>query len=127
MLRDGLLFGYAATKLNCLDAKTGKVLWADTANPGQGASVVDAGSCLIALTVNGELSVYLPSDKQYTELAHYKGDPEIVVHSLRQEHLHPGQGSGHPVDDSIAGRFRDDTCIPVQWRPGLSPVAASVP
>ena len=83
VLRDGLLFGYAATKLNCLDAKTGRVLWADTANRGQGASVVDAGSCLIALTVNGELSAYLPSDKQYTELAHYKmGDPEIWAHPI---------------------------------------------
>ncbi|MCX5646571.1 MAG: PQQ-like beta-propeller repeat protein [Phycisphaerae bacterium] len=83
VLRDGLLFGFAATKLNCLDAKTGRVLWADTANRGQGAAIVDAGSCLIALTVNGELSVYLPSDKQYTELAHYKvGDPEIWAHPV---------------------------------------------
>jgi outer membrane protein assembly factor BamB len=83
VLRDGLLFGYAATKLNCLDAKTGRVLWADTANRGQSAAIVDAGSCLIALTVNGELSVYLPSDKQYTELAHYKvGDPEIWAHPV---------------------------------------------
>lgn len=83
VLRDGLLFGFAATKLNCLDAKTGKVLWADTANRGQGAAVVDAGSCLIALTVNGELSVYLPSDRQYTELAHYKvGDPELWAHPV---------------------------------------------
>ena len=83
VLRDGLLFDYAATKLNCLDAKTGKVLWADTANRGQGAAIVDTGSCLVALTVNGELSVYLPSDKQYTELAHYKvGDPEIWAHPI---------------------------------------------
>jgi len=81
--RDGLLFGYAATKLHCLDAQTGKVLWADTANRGQGAAIVDAGSCLIALTVNGELSVYLPSDKQYIELARYKvGDPEIWAHPV---------------------------------------------
>jgi outer membrane protein assembly factor BamB len=83
VLRDGLLFGFAATKLNCLDAKTGRVLWADTANRGQGAAVVDAGSCLMALTVNGELSVYLPSDKQYLELARYKvGDPEIWAHPI---------------------------------------------
>ena len=83
VLRDGLLFGYAATKLHCLDAKTGRVLWADTANRGQGAAIVDTGACLIALTVNGELSVYLPSDKQYTELAHYKvGDPEIWAHPV---------------------------------------------
>jgi outer membrane protein assembly factor BamB len=83
VLRDGLLFGYAATKLLCLSAETGKVLWADTAARGQSAAVVDAGSCLIALAVNGELSVYLPSDKQYMELAHYKvGEPEIWAHPV---------------------------------------------
>jgi len=83
VLRDGLLFGYAATKLLCLSAQTGKVLWADTAARGQSAAIVDAGSCLIALAVNGEMSVYLPSDKQYIELAHYKvGDPEIWAHPV---------------------------------------------
>ncbi|OHB66698.1 MAG: hypothetical protein A2Y76_08825 [Planctomycetes bacterium RBG_13_60_9] len=83
VLRDGLLFGYAATKLLCLSARTGQVLWADTANRGQGAAIIDAGSCLIALTVNGELSAYLPSDKQYIELARYKvGDPEIWAHPV---------------------------------------------
>jgi len=83
VLRDGLLFGYAATKLLCLSARTGKVLWADTAARGQGAAVVDAGSYLIALAVNGELSVYLPSDKQYMEVAHYRvGDPEIWAHPV---------------------------------------------
>jgi outer membrane protein assembly factor BamB len=83
VLRDGLLFGYAATKLQCLSAQTGQVLWADTAARGQGAAIVDAGSALIALTVNGELSVYLPSDKQYTELARYKvGEPEIWAHPV---------------------------------------------
>lgn len=35
VLRDGLLFGYAATKLLCLGAETGKVLWADTVARGQ--------------------------------------------------------------------------------------------
>ena len=59
------------------------MLWADTAARGQSAAIVDAGSCLIALAVNGEMSVYLPSDKQYTELAHYKvGDPEIWAHPV---------------------------------------------
>jgi outer membrane protein assembly factor BamB len=83
VLRDGLLFGYAATKLLCLSARTGEVLWVDTAARGQSAAVIDAGSCLIALAVNGELSVYLPSDKQYTEAAHYKvGDPEIWAHPV---------------------------------------------
>jgi outer membrane protein assembly factor BamB len=83
VLRDGLLFGFAATKLNCLDARTGKMLWSDTVNRGQSASIVDAGSCLMALAFNGDVCVYLPSDKQYTELSHYKvGDPEIWAHPV---------------------------------------------
>ncbi len=83
VLRDGLLFGYAATKLLCLSAQTGKLLWADTAARGPSAAIVDAGSCLMALAVNGELAIYLPSDKQYMELARYKvGDPEIWAHPI---------------------------------------------
>jgi outer membrane protein assembly factor BamB len=83
VLRDGLLFGYAAGKLCCLDAKTGKVLWADTTDRGRSAAIVDAGSCLMALAINGELSVYQPGDKGYQELAHYKvGEPEIWAHPI---------------------------------------------
>lgn len=83
VLRDGLLFGYAATKLNCLDAKTGKVLWADTVNRGRSAAIADAGSCLIALVLNGDLCIYLPSDKQYLEVAKYKvGEPELWAHPV---------------------------------------------
>ena len=37
----------------------------------------------MALAVNGDLCVYLPTDKQYTELVHYKvGDPEIWAHPV---------------------------------------------
>ncbi len=83
VLRDGLLFGYANAKLVCLSAETGQVLWADTVARGNSAAVIDAGSCLMALTLNGELSVYEPNDKQYTELARYKvGEPEIWAHPI---------------------------------------------
>jgi hypothetical protein len=67
----------------CLSAQTGQVLWADTLARGRSAAVVDAGSCLMALTLNGELSVYLPDGKQYVELARYKvGEPEIWAHPI---------------------------------------------
>jgi outer membrane protein assembly factor BamB len=83
VLRDGVLFGYAAGKLACLSAKDGKVLWADTTDRGRSAAIVDGGSCLIALGLNGELSVYRPSDKEFAELAHYKvGEPEIWAHPI---------------------------------------------
>jgi outer membrane protein assembly factor BamB len=83
VLRDGLLFGYASGKLCCLSVKDGQVLWADTASRGRSASVVDAGSCLIALTLDGILSVYPPSDKQYAEIARYKvAEPEVWAHPV---------------------------------------------
>ncbi len=83
VLRDGLLFGYASARLNCLSAQTGRALWADTIARGHSAAIVDAGSCLVALTLNGELSFYQPSDKQYTELARYKvAEPEVWAHPV---------------------------------------------
>lgn len=83
VLRDGLLFGYANAKLMCLSAQTGQVLWADTLARGRSTAIIDAGSCLMALTLDGELCVYQPSEKQYTEWARYKvGDPEIWAHPL---------------------------------------------
>lgn len=84
VLRDGLLFGYSTNaKFVCLSAETGQVLWSDTLAHGHTAAIVDAGSCLIALALNGDLCVYEPSDKQYTELARYKvGEPEFWAHPI---------------------------------------------
>jgi outer membrane protein assembly factor BamB len=83
ILRDGMLFGYANGKLTCLSVQTGQVLWADSVARGRSAAVIDAGSCLMALTLNGELCVFQPSEKQYTELARYKvGDPEVWAHPI---------------------------------------------
>jgi outer membrane protein assembly factor BamB len=83
ILRDGVLFGYASGKFACLSAKTGEMLWADTTAHGQTAAIVDAGSCLIALTIEGDLIVYLPSDKLYIEIASYKvGEPEIWANPI---------------------------------------------
>jgi len=83
VLRDGLLFSYANAKLVCLSAQDGHILWTDTVSRGRSAAIVDAGSCLMALTLNGELSVYQPSDKAYTELAHFKvTDTEAWAHPV---------------------------------------------
>jgi outer membrane protein assembly factor BamB len=83
VLRDGMLFGYANARLNCLSVETGKELWGDSVPRGRSAAIIEAGPCLMALTLNGELSVYQPSGTQYTELARYKvGDPEIWAHPV---------------------------------------------
>ena len=68
VLKDGLLFGYGSG-LYCASAKTGETLWTDATKRGQTAAIVDAGSCLMALTGNSELVAFKPSDKEYTELA----------------------------------------------------------
>jgi outer membrane protein assembly factor BamB len=83
VLREGLLFGHAANKLICLHAQTGQVLWTDASLPGRAASIVDAGSCLIALGIKGEMSIYQPSGKQFIESARYQvGAPEIWAHPI---------------------------------------------
>ena len=83
MLKDGLLFGFANGKLYCQSVQTGQTLWTDTVNRGNSAAIVDAGPCLVALTLNGELAVYQPIAKQYAELARYKmADTETWAHPV---------------------------------------------
>jgi outer membrane protein assembly factor BamB len=75
VLHDGLLFGLSIRgNLFCLDAATGKTLWTDQASLDRGGfgEIVDAGSVLLALPSSGELIVYAPDGKQFTELARYK-------------------------------------------------------
>ena len=71
VLKDGLLFGLSNRgSLFCLDAKTGKTAWSESATRKDSfGSVVDAGPVMLALPSNGELVVYKPSEKQYEELA----------------------------------------------------------
>jgi outer membrane protein assembly factor BamB len=70
VLKDGRIYGYTSG-LFCANAKTGEKVWADTTGRGQNASILDAGSVLIALGVNRELVVYKPGD-EYSVVAKYK-------------------------------------------------------
>jgi outer membrane protein assembly factor BamB len=75
VLKDGLLFGLSDRgNLYCLDAKTGKTAWTDTtARDRQGfTSIVDGGSCLVALPSSSEMVVFQPDGKQYAEVAKIK-------------------------------------------------------
>jgi outer membrane protein assembly factor BamB len=75
VLKDGLLFGSTdKDNLFCINAKTGQTAWVDTIKRGSGgfASILDAGSVILALPSNSELTVYKPSDKEYAELAKVK-------------------------------------------------------
>ena len=83
VLKDGRIYGVSAKgTLFCLDAKDGKTLWT-TELGGRGfASVVDAGSVLLALTPQGELVAFEPSDKEYKKLASYKVGSDTYAYPI---------------------------------------------
>jgi outer membrane protein assembly factor BamB len=76
VLKDGLLFGLSpagkATKIFCMKADTGEVLWTDKTERGECGAILDAGTVLLALTSKSELIAFRPSDKEYAEVAKYK-------------------------------------------------------
>jgi outer membrane protein assembly factor BamB len=74
VLKNGLLFGISARNLLfCLNAETGKVAWPPERVRGERGygSIVDAGSVLLVLTTNGQLTVCEPSDKKFQQIAKY--------------------------------------------------------
>jgi outer membrane protein assembly factor BamB len=74
VLKDGLLFGISSRNyLFCINAETGKPAWKERVRGERGyGSVVDAGPVLLALTTNGQLHVFEPTDKQFKQVASYK-------------------------------------------------------
>jgi outer membrane protein assembly factor BamB len=83
VLKDGLLYGVSGKgTLFCLDAKTGKTAWEDTTSRAQRgfATLVDAGSVLFAMGDDGDLTVFKPDDKAYSQVAQIKV-PETATYS----------------------------------------------
>lgn len=73
VLKGGFLYGLSNRgNLFCLDARTGKTMWIDTAKLDRFGSVLDAGTVLIALPPNGELIVFKPNEKQFEQVAKIK-------------------------------------------------------
>jgi outer membrane protein assembly factor BamB len=75
VLKDDLLFGLAnRNNLYCINAETGKTNWADENACGSRGfgSIVDTGSCLVALSNDSELIFYKPDSKAYSEIKRYK-------------------------------------------------------
>ena len=85
VLKDGLLYGLSDKGVFfCLDAKTGKTDWVDTTKRGGNfGAILDAGSVIIALPSTGELTVFTPGDKAYTEVAKIKvADTPTYAHPV---------------------------------------------
>ena len=74
VLTGGLLFGLTKRgNLFCLDAKTGKKAWLDSARNGRSfGAIVDVGSAILALPNSSELIAFKPIATGYTELARIK-------------------------------------------------------
>jgi outer membrane protein assembly factor BamB len=72
--KDDLVFGISERDvLFCINAKTNKTAWTTelTGKRGYG-SIVDAGSVMFALTPNGQLIAFEPTDKEFKQIAKYK-------------------------------------------------------
>ena len=75
VLADSLLFGMMKKRRGrffCLDARTGKTLWTSPDRQGENASLIDAGTALLALTTDGELQVIRTSTVGYDLLRRYQ-------------------------------------------------------
>ena len=74
ILKDGFLYSLTpGGSIYCLDAATGKLAWNDSGKYGSGyASLMDAGSILLALPNNSTLLAFKPSDKKLDEVATIK-------------------------------------------------------
>jgi len=85
VLVDGLLFGFSDRgNLFCIDARTGKTAWIDATGRGRGfASIVAAGSVMLALPNNSELIVFKPVAEEFAQLAQIKvSDKETYAYPV---------------------------------------------
>jgi outer membrane protein assembly factor BamB len=82
IVKDGAVFGYTGSFF-CASAKTGQTLWADSRKSGQNGALLDAGSQLLAITMNGDFVAFKSSQSEYKELARMKvTNTELWAHPL---------------------------------------------
>lgn len=75
VLDGDLLYGLSNTRKGqyvCLDAKTGRIVWATEGRDGNQAAVLSAGGVLLFLTADADLIVAAKSRKAFEPLARYK-------------------------------------------------------
>ena len=84
LLKNGMLFGLSKSgSFYCINAKDGQTVWTDTNKIDRFGSIIDTGSCLLALSPKSQLIVFEPNDKAYKELASYKvADSQIHAHPV---------------------------------------------
>jgi outer membrane protein assembly factor BamB len=73
VLKNGYIYGFSDQKrIFCLNASTGQTTWVDNVVNSDFSTIVDCGSVLIGLTSTGNLLVFKPDPKAYSEIAKYK-------------------------------------------------------
>lgn len=73
VLKNGMLFGLSQnSNFYCINAMDGQTAWTGTDQIDRFGSMIDAGSCLLALSPKSQLVVLEPNDKECKELASYK-------------------------------------------------------
>lgn len=73
VLRDGFLYGFTDQKrIYCINASTGATAWMDNTVNSDFATISDCGDVLIGMPSTGNLIVFKPDPKGYSEVAKYK-------------------------------------------------------
>jgi outer membrane protein assembly factor BamB len=73
VLKNGYLYGFTdQRRIYCINASTGETAWVDNATNSDFATLVDCGSVLIGLPSTGNLIVFNPDAKAYSEISKYK-------------------------------------------------------
>jgi outer membrane protein assembly factor BamB len=73
VLKDGFLYGFTdQRRIYCLNASNGQTGWIDNTTNSDFATIVDCGSVIIGFPSTGNLIVFQPDPKAYTEIAKYK-------------------------------------------------------
>lgn len=73
VLRDGFLYGFTDQKrIYCINASTGATAWMDNTVNSDFATISDCGDVLVGMPSTGNLIVFKPDPKGYSEVAKYK-------------------------------------------------------
>jgi outer membrane protein assembly factor BamB len=73
VLKNGYIYGFSDQKrIFCLNASNGQTAWVDNVVNSDFSTLVDCGSLFIGLTSTGNLIVFKPESKAYTEVARLK-------------------------------------------------------
>jgi outer membrane protein assembly factor BamB len=79
VLKDGFLYGISnQSRIFCINAGTGQTAWSDDKPQKEFATIIDAGSVLVALSSISNLIVLKPDGKAYSQLAAIKVSDNAV-------------------------------------------------